>query len=82
MFGAAPWAAEGWRERTLAALAALPPAQRQALVLRHADGLSVPEVALALGRSVHATESLLARGRAGFKRAWATAGPEEGERDG
>ena len=69
--GSSPWQEEGWRERTLAALAALPAAQRQALVLRHLDELSVPEVAAALGRSVHAVESLLARGRAGFKRAYA-----------
>jgi len=79
VFGAAPWAQEGWRERTLAALAALPAAQRQALVLRHLDGMAVPEVAAALGRSVHATEALLARGRAGFKRAWAAAGEGNGD---
>jgi RNA polymerase sigma-70 factor (ECF subfamily) len=52
----------------LAALAALPAAQRAALVLRHADGLSVPEIAALLGRSVGAVESLLARGRASFRR--------------
>lgn len=78
VFGPAPWADAGWRERTLAALAALPAAQRQALTLRHLDEMTVPQVAAALGRSVHATESLLARGRAGFKRAWA-AGEEDGD---
>jgi RNA polymerase sigma-70 factor (ECF subfamily) len=56
--------------RALTALAAVPPAQRIALVLRHADGLSVPEVAAALGRSVEAVESLLARGRVGFREAY------------
>jgi RNA polymerase sigma-70 factor (ECF subfamily) len=56
--------------RALAALASLPPAQRLALVLRHVDGLSVPEIADALGRSVEAVESLLARGRVGFRRAY------------
>ncbi len=61
-------------DRTLTALAAVPPAQRIALVLRHADGLSVPEVAAALGRSVEAVESLLSRGRAGFRRAYGEAG--------
>jgi RNA polymerase sigma-70 factor (ECF subfamily) len=71
--GEAPWVDAGWRERTLRALAALPPAQRQALTLRHLDGLSVPEIAVAVGRSVHAVESLLARGRAGFKRAYTEA---------
>lgn len=45
-------------------LAALPADQRAALVLRYVDDLSVPDVARLLGRSVHATESLLARGRA------------------
>jgi RNA polymerase sigma-70 factor (ECF subfamily) len=44
--------------------------QRAALVLRHLDGYSVPEVAAALGRSVEATESLLARGRRHFRRAY------------
>ncbi len=42
--------------------------QTAALTLRHVDGLSVPEVARALGRSVHATETLLARARASFRR--------------
>lgn len=78
VFGPAAWAGDGWRERTLAALAALPAAQRQALTLRHLDEMTVPEVTAALERSVHATESLLARGRAGFKRAWA-AGEEDGD---
>jgi RNA polymerase sigma-70 factor (ECF subfamily) len=57
--------------RALGALAAIPPAQRIALILRHADGLSVPEVAAELGRSVEAVESLLARGRVGFREAYA-----------
>jgi RNA polymerase sigma-70 factor (ECF subfamily) len=45
----------------------LSPNQRAALVLRHVDGLSVPEVAELLGRSVHATETLLVRARAAFR---------------
>ena len=45
------------------ALAALPTRDRTALVLRYVDGLSVPEVADALGTTVHAAESLLARAR-------------------
>lgn len=48
-------------------LAGLPADQRTALVLRYVDDLSVPEVARLLGRSVHATESLLARGRAALR---------------
>jgi RNA polymerase sigma-70 factor (ECF subfamily) len=37
------------------------------LVLRYFDDLAVPDVARALGKSVHATESLLARGRDGLR---------------
>lgn len=55
-------------ELTRTALASLPTDQRAALLLRHADDLSVMEVAAALGRSVHAAESLLARARANFRR--------------
>jgi RNA polymerase sigma-70 factor, ECF subfamily len=40
---------------------------RSALTLRHLDGLSVPEVAQVLGRSVHATEALLVRARIAFR---------------
>ena len=58
------------RENALAALAALPASQRAALVLRHLDGLSVPEIATALDKTVEAVESLLARGRATFRRAY------------
>jgi RNA polymerase sigma-70 factor (ECF subfamily) len=56
------------REWAIAALALVPSPQREALVLRYLDGLSVPEVAEALGRSVAAAESLLARGRVAFRR--------------
>jgi RNA polymerase sigma-70 factor, ECF subfamily len=58
------------RERVLSAMAGVPVAQRAALTLRYLDGLSVPEVAAALRRSIHATESLLARGRESFRRAF------------
>jgi RNA polymerase sigma-70 factor, ECF subfamily len=57
--------------RAVEALAQVPAAQRAALVLRHLDGLSVPEVASVLERSVEAVESLLARGRVSFRRAYA-----------
>ena len=56
--------------RAITALASVPGDQRIALVLRHVDGLSVPEVAAALGRSVEAAESLLARGRVRFRQAY------------
>lgn len=58
------------RLRVLVALGAVPATQRAALVLRHMEGLSVPELAAVLGRSVEAAESLLARGRVHFKRAY------------
>ncbi|MDQ3695630.1 MAG: RNA polymerase sigma factor [Chloroflexota bacterium] len=70
---AAAWEEPGWRDRTLAALAALPAAQRQAMVLRYLDDYPVLKIASALGRSTRAVESLLARGRAGFKRAYTEA---------
>ena len=44
--------------------------QRVALTLRYLDGLSVPEVAEQLGRSVHATETLLVRARAALRRVY------------
>jgi RNA polymerase sigma-70 factor (ECF subfamily) len=61
---------DGARERTIAALALVPATQRAVIVLRHLDGYSVPEVAGLLGRSVEAVESLLARGRVSFRRAY------------
>jgi RNA polymerase sigma-70 factor (ECF subfamily) len=53
--------------RAFTVLAELNPMQRAALTLRHVDGLSVPDVARLLGRSVHATETLLVRARAAFR---------------
>ena len=46
-----------------AAIGELPERQRQALVLRHFEGLSNPEIGEALECSVEAVESLLARAR-------------------
>jgi RNA polymerase sigma-70 factor (ECF subfamily) len=51
----------------MSVLAMINPMQRAALTLRHIDGLSVPQVADVLGRSVHATETLLVRARAAFR---------------
>ena len=62
------------RELAVAVLARLPSPQREALVLRHLGGLSVPEVARTPGRSVDAVESLLARGRVAFRRGCREAG--------
>ena len=52
---------------------------RAVLTLRYLDGLPVPEVARALGRTVHATEALLVRARAAFRRSY-TARGEGGSR--
>jgi len=51
-------------------LAGLGSHHRSALSLRYLDGLSVPEVAESLGRTVHATEALLVRARGAFRRAY------------
>ena len=51
-------------------LATLGAHHRAALTLRYLDGLSVPEVAQHLGRTVHATEALLVRARTAFRRAY------------
>jgi RNA polymerase sigma-70 factor (ECF subfamily) len=59
-----------------AALLRLSVPHRLALTLRYLDGLSVPEVAEHVGRSVHATETLLVRARAALRRVY-----EEEERD-
>ena len=60
-------------------LAGLGPHHRSALVLRYLDGLSVPEVAAALGRTVHATEALLVRARRAFRAVYEP-NPEPGPR--
>lgn len=46
-----------------AALAALPERQRQAVVLRHLEGLTNPEIAEVMEIGVEAVESLTARGK-------------------
>jgi len=56
--------AEGDRMAALnGALAALPDRQREAVVLRHLEGLSNPEIAEVMGIGVEAVESLTARGK-------------------
>jgi len=53
------------------ALMQLPERQRQAVVLRHIEGLSNPEIATILEQSVEAVESLTARGKRALKTALA-----------
>jgi RNA polymerase sigma-70 factor (ECF subfamily) len=48
-----------------------------ALTLRYLDGLSVPEVADQLGRTVHATEALLVRARNAFRARYAERGCDD-----
>jgi len=50
-------------EALQAALDGLPERQRQAVVLRHIEGLANPEIAGIMGASVEAVESLTTRGR-------------------
>ncbi len=65
-----PWDAALDALRARQVLAGLGPHHRAALVLRHVDGLPVPEVAAVLGRTLHATEALLSRARRAFRRAY------------
>jgi RNA polymerase sigma-70 factor (ECF subfamily) len=62
------WDAELDPGQALETLSALGAHHQAALSLRYLDGLAVPEVAAALGRTVHATEALLVRARTAFRR--------------
>jgi RNA polymerase sigma-70 factor (ECF subfamily) len=63
-----PWVEWLDTEAAYAALAQLPISQRAALTLRYLDGLPVADVAEHLGRTLHGTETLLARSRAALRR--------------
>jgi RNA polymerase sigma-70 factor (ECF subfamily) len=52
-------------------LAALPDRQARVLELKYGDDLSVEEIAVQLGVTVTAAQSLLARARNAFREAWA-----------
>ena len=69
------------RARARAVLADLGPHHRAALTLRYLDGLSVPEVADEIGRTVHATEALLVRARNAFRTRYQQITREEGVGD-
>jgi RNA polymerase sigma-70 factor (ECF subfamily) len=62
-----------WAAR--AVLGRLAPQHRCALTLRYLDGLSVPETAGVLDRTVRATETLLVRARREFRHAYEESGP-------
>ena len=49
-----------------AALLALPDRQREAVVLRHIEGFSNPEIAVVMDIGIEAVESLIARGKRGL----------------
>jgi RNA polymerase sigma-70 factor, ECF subfamily len=61
------WRAHDERAAIRAALGRLTPVQRAALIFRYVDGLSVREVAHALGRSDKSAEALIARARDAFR---------------
>lgn len=65
------WSAVIDRQHVGAVMAELGAHHRSALILRYFDGLPVPEVADHLGRTVHATETLLVRARREFRTAYA-----------
>jgi len=69
-----PWGDWLDAEAAHAALSRLSVHHRTALTLRYLDGLPVAQVAAHLDRSVHATETLLARARAALRRVYRAAG--------
>ena len=71
-----PWDTRLDQMRAREVLQRMAPQHRAALCLRYLDGLRVAEVASELGRTVHATEGLLMRAKAAFRREY------EGEEDG
>jgi len=62
-------------EAARALLRELPPDYCTVLTLRYLDDLGVPETADLIGRSVHATESLLARARHAFRELYESTRP-------
>ncbi len=73
------WDAELDRVVAEQTLASLSPLHRLVLTLRYVDDLPVVVTASVIGRSVHATESLLTRAKAAFRRSYpAPEAPEGG----
>ena len=67
------------RDRWALRLATLPPAQRAAVVLRHVDGLSYPEMAAALGRPEGTVKAQVHRGLATLRATLVTEAHREPE---
>ena len=75
-----PWDAELDSLRAREVLARLGAHHRAVLTLRYLDDLPVAEVAALLDRTIHATEALLVRARAAFRRAYDADPGTEAER--
>jgi RNA polymerase sigma-70 factor (ECF subfamily) len=72
-----PWEQEVDPLRAQAVLAGLGAHHRAALTLRYLDDLTVPQVAEALDRTLHATEALLVRARTAFRTAYERSADDE-----
>lgn len=69
-----PWDVAVDALRAHGVLDQLGPHHRAALTLRYLDDLTVPQVAAVLDRTLHATEALLVRARAAFRRDYTASG--------
>jgi RNA polymerase sigma-70 factor (ECF subfamily) len=69
-----PWDVRIGALRAQQVLDGLAPQHRAVLTLRYLDDLPVPQVAALLDRTLHATEALLVRARAAFRRAYLSTG--------
>jgi RNA polymerase sigma-70 factor (ECF subfamily) len=76
-----PWDAQIDALRAHEVLTDLAPQHRAALTLRYVDDLPVAEVAALLGRTTTATEALLVRAKAAFRRAYCAAGGADRDED-
>jgi len=72
-----PWDERLDALRARETLAGLAPQYRLALTLRYVDDLPVAQVAALVGRTLHATEALLVRARAAFRREYTTGEGDE-----
>lgn len=72
-----PWDAQLDSLQIRQTLSRISPQYRAALTLRYIDDLPVAEVAAHLDRTLHATETLLARARAAFKDEYVAGGPDD-----
>jgi RNA polymerase sigma-70 factor (ECF subfamily) len=71
-----PWEMRLDALRARQVLDQLAPTHKTVLTLRYLDDLPVPEVAVELGRTLHATEALLVRAKAAFRRAYEEEGSD------